>query len=549
MNGDNALSDQDAMWNYYQDDGPNPREQLLAVAVSELPTHFYPRPLQLPEPEAEVLRVPFAQPNVNILPLAPTVIPLASLPNAEFSVQADWSSQQLPTTSTTSFSTMASLPSVEEFADLQRLSTDYKPCVEGPLVSVRQTTEALSAEYANADPVFVQKTAALSRKYSHYRTVKGDGNCGWRALAFTYFETLRRTGDRNRILGEEARMLSLNNLLKTVGFEEHVYEDFVEETIDLLRFIASSLFTEFDDAALLAKFNDVNVSNAVITHFRLLTSAWMKTHVDDYSGFILDGTVHQYCSTNVEPYQVEIEHIGMNALIDVVVKPANLAVEILYLDRSEGSEVNSHKFETLGPNGFPLYSNTPTMRLLYRPGHYDILYEPDDLLQIPISIVSTYTSPDGIPYTPLPSTFGDVGLLSTIPGVSGSDKPKRTTPRLSPKSGHRRSRISSTSSSSPPPTHPVSPVDLTHDGSGSITGRRGSVNFRPSKYELKCRVPSIVNSDGVDFVTPPFRDSEYNHANYRNRDFQPEIWSPGDEPMTPLKVVGGEYRWMRTEGL
>ena len=92
----------------------------------------------------------------------------------------------------------------------------------------------------------------------------------------------------------------------------------------------------------------------------------MKTRPDLYQPFILDGTLDQYCATQIEPYQVEIEHIGMNAIIDVLVKPAGLAVEILYLDRSAGTEVNEHRFEPAGATGLA-GSETATLRLLYRP--------------------------------------------------------------------------------------------------------------------------------------------------------------------------------------
>jgi ubiquitin thioesterase protein OTUB1 len=87
----------------------------------------------------------------------------------------------------------------------------------------------------------------------------------------------------------------------------------------------------------------------------------MKTHVNAYQPFLLEDTVEQYCASQIEPYQVEIEHIGMNALIDALILPAGLAVEILYLDRSGGSVINSHKFERVDN------SDSPTFRLLYRP--------------------------------------------------------------------------------------------------------------------------------------------------------------------------------------
>ena len=93
----------------------------------------------------------------------------------------------------------------------------------------------------------------------------------------------------------------------------------------------------------------------------------MKTHADTYQPFLLDKTVDQYCATSIEPYQVEIEHMGMSALIEAVINPTGMAVEILYLDRSPGDVVNSHRFELLGPDGQPLHPHAPTIRLLYRP--------------------------------------------------------------------------------------------------------------------------------------------------------------------------------------
>ncbi len=93
----------------------------------------------------------------------------------------------------------------------------------------------------------------------------------------------------------------------------------------------------------------------------------MKTNAEAYQPFVVDQTVEQYCASEIEPYQVEIEHLGMKALIDALVKPAGLAVEILYLDRTAGEEVNSHRFEPEIAPGAPAYGEVPTVRLLYRP--------------------------------------------------------------------------------------------------------------------------------------------------------------------------------------
>jgi ubiquitin thioesterase protein OTUB1 len=78
-----------------------------------------------------------------------------------------------------------------------------------------------------------------------------------------------------------------------------------------------------------------------------------------------------------------------------LVKPAGVMVEILYLDRSPGTEANTFRWEPVDHDGMPL-PNPPAIRLLYRPcvkclvvvtgeadkafrGHYDILYKLEDL--------------------------------------------------------------------------------------------------------------------------------------------------------------------------
>jgi hypothetical protein len=51
---------------------------------------------------------------------------------------------------------------------------------EGPLVGERQSSAAITTQYATADPVYQVKTAALPAKYAYFRTCRGDGHCGWR---------------------------------------------------------------------------------------------------------------------------------------------------------------------------------------------------------------------------------------------------------------------------------------------------------------------------------------------------------------------------------
>lgn len=93
------------------------------------------------------------------------------------------------------------------------------------------------------------------------------------ALAFGYFEALLQTADPSRVLGEVARLTSLNNVLDSVGYPRDIYEDFTDETLQLLRATAAALPVHDDGAALLASFNDSGICNAIIMHFRVSFSS------------------------------------------------------------------------------------------------------------------------------------------------------------------------------------------------------------------------------------------------------------------------------------
>ena len=57
----------------------------------------------------------------------------------------------------------------------------------------------------------------------------------------------------------------------------------------------------------------------------------------------------------------ESDHIHVIALT----KTTNVPVRIVYVDRSEQEETTEHDFPD---------DSTPKLHILYRPGHYDILY-------------------------------------------------------------------------------------------------------------------------------------------------------------------------------
>lgn len=85
----------------------------------------------------------------------------------------------------------------------------------------------------------------------------------------------------------------------------------------------------------------------------------MRLNPDRYEAF-LSLPLDQYCSRTIDTVKTEIDEIGLQGLVDGVIEDSGFAVEILYLDRSEGQEVTPH---ILTQNRDSL----ATIRLLYRP--------------------------------------------------------------------------------------------------------------------------------------------------------------------------------------
>ncbi|CAH2991015.1 unnamed protein product [Chilo suppressalis] len=110
------------------------------------------------------------------------------------------------------------------------------------------------------------------------------------------------------------------------------------------------------------KFNKQGYSDYIVVYLRLVTSGQLQTQHDFYQNFI-EGprTVTEFCRQEVEPMYKESDHIHIIALSNAL----NVGVKVEYMDRGEGSQVIAHVF----PEGAK-----PLVHLLYRPGHYDILY-------------------------------------------------------------------------------------------------------------------------------------------------------------------------------
>ncbi|KAJ5886737.1 uncharacterized protein N7473_009411 [Penicillium subrubescens] len=440
----------------------------------------------------------------------------------------------VPVPSTMSNSSNMNALSPDEMQRFQKLSNEFEPDVPGLLVSPKQSSHNIALEYANADPTFATKTSALAVTHPMTRVMKGDGNCGWRAVAFGYFETLFSLRDILRVEQELARIKSLTYTLDRVGYAEHLYEMFIDATEEVFLQTSEAIRNgDQDETFLVNAFNNEYQSNSILMHFRLLTSAWMKLNPVRYQAF-LSAPLEQYCASEIDTVRTEIDEVGLQALVDGVIQGAGFGVEVLYLDRSEGDAVTPHQVS-------PTCPSDATIRLLYRPGHYDIIYRAEQTVNMAPVVNYQYAMTTN--YSPwdqgalsfdvnshlmsIPNLMADPAFamggasMSPIPSVSPTPaSPYRLSPTQdmyqSPMQSH--TPIPSIPVSSPTPAMPsAAPPPMTSLPSRSSDGPQIRLNPLVMKPNLN-HLP----------VTAPFKNSPYNQAHFRNQDFEPIHWEPNE---------------------
>jgi len=234
-----------------------------------------------------------------------------------------------------------------------------------------------------------QKAHALAKDYKSIRRVRGDGNCFVRAFGFGLLEHL--VGQQAALAAEEQVEARLPHVLQIVtaskdqllaeGFSEFI-EDFWEVLVEQVQHVADGDYAVTAEAAvaaggvaalheaavarLRAAFNDQAVTEYVICYLRLVTSAYLQRHAALYECFLEGVTVQEFCLREVEPMAVESDQVQVIALASAFAEAlGNCGVRIQYLDASDAAACTAHDF----PEG-----QAPFLHLLYRPGHYDILY-------------------------------------------------------------------------------------------------------------------------------------------------------------------------------
>lgn len=250
-----------------------------------------------------------------------------------------------------------------------------------PTIGDEESPSVLRQAYeGNPKKGFIPGVDDLTQRYRALRRVRGDGNCFIRALLFSLFETLvtglkggietgppaarssdAATAELNRII---AAVQGNRAVLTSIGYEETAFDMFLVAMVDALEALRYQTVEAVEK-----DFREEGGTTEWLVWFcRLLISAHLRTNEDRFMPFLeLGHTMADFCQREVEPMGRECEQLQIIALCEQL----GVAVQIEYLDGDEfRGKLNS------------IYINEPengqtrdvTLTLLYRPGHYDLLY-------------------------------------------------------------------------------------------------------------------------------------------------------------------------------
>jgi len=242
-------------------------------------------------------------------------------------------------------------------AQVEAIETEIRE--NHPLCADKAGIAALKKRYENGSN-FSKGVEYLESCYNGMRCVRGDGNCYYRAFLYSLCEHLKKDPEElNRV--SELVMKSMDEV-ESLGYERFTMEMFWEEIIELLQGLANSSFAELH-----MTLNKENSTSDYCTWFlRVLTAAHLKSDPDRFVHF-LDGDYYDiatFCSREVEPMGKECGMVQVLALAESL----GIKVNIEYMDGRElvAGKLIKHEF---GPE-----TSKTVLTLLYRPGHYDILY-------------------------------------------------------------------------------------------------------------------------------------------------------------------------------
>lgn len=261
-----------------------------------------------------------------------------------------------------------------------------------PLVSPLVDISELFPEYEE-NSAFLPKLIELGERYGMLRRVRGDGSCFYRSVLVSIGEAFIRGRVRypspSSSVGSSsssrftptvivspiqtiydnflAKLETSASQLISLGYNDSTTPDFFDVLIDYVKGFGS--LTATIDTHVVQPLTDENNGVALFGLYgmRLLTSLELLTNEEAYLPFILgistSPNVEMFCKMEVETPASDVDMVQVMGLGNSL----GIQICIAYLDASPGNMQIVRLPEEMN-------SSVIRINLLYRPGHYDVVY-------------------------------------------------------------------------------------------------------------------------------------------------------------------------------
>lgn len=241
-----------------------------------------------------------------------------------------------------------------------------------PLVSPAIKIQSLEEEFKNADN-FLKKVFFLQKGFEKtlIRKARKDGNCFYRSFIFRLCEILCMGNQFFEKFKIFQKVKQFSSMMLKANFDKIVFEQF------------ENFFIEFLNAIKSGSINILNVQNSLsdkstfdyyVMYLRFIISAYIRTCGGLFDAYFeSDHDLKQFCASEVEPIDAEADQIQIISLFNLFEIP----IRIYYLDNNPNEVPIVLSLPELDKNGVDEIKKSQSVyliQLLYRPGHYDILY-------------------------------------------------------------------------------------------------------------------------------------------------------------------------------
>jgi ubiquitin thioesterase protein OTUB1 len=229
--------------------------------------------------------------------------------------------------------------------------------------------ESLQAQYIDesaSENYYLKGIEYLAKHYSGLRTTRGDGNCFYRAVWYQLCGMLLEDKEEGHRLLSFVKDESMKLATTQGGYEELALEIFYDAMVEFLESVVNGTLTSDQLHAQLTE--DGGVSEYCTWYLRALSATWCKAHADKFLPYLEEPytDVSQFCASQIEPVGSEATMVAIVALAECI----GVSVSIEYLDGHPFDPMQGLTKHVLGDEATAKLQLT----LLYRPGHYDILY-------------------------------------------------------------------------------------------------------------------------------------------------------------------------------